>query len=48
MKTKINLLLLFLRALTIDAKQHPEKLRTTKEVWDKEWDKLLKGIDDDS
>ncbi len=34
----------FIQALAIDAMKHPEKLRETKEVWDKEWDELLKGV----
>jgi len=34
----------FIKAIGIDAKNYPEKLRKAKEVWDKEWDKLLKGI----
>ena len=34
----------FIRALTVDAMKHPEKLRDAKEVWDREWDELLEGI----
>ena len=34
----------FINALVVDAMKHPEKLRGAKEVWDKEWDKLLKGV----
>lgn len=34
----------FIRALALDAMKHPDKLRQTKEVWDKEWDELLKGV----
>ena len=34
----------FVNALVIDAMKHPEKLYNTKQVWDKEWDKLLKGV----
>ena len=34
----------FVRALAIDAMKRPERLRSAKEVWDKEWDDLLKGI----
>ena len=34
----------FINALAVDAMKHPEKLRATKEVWDKEWDELLKGV----
>ena len=36
----------FIKALVINAKKHPEKLRKMKEVWDKEWDKLLKNIEE--
>jgi hypothetical protein len=36
----------FIKALDIDAKENPEKLKSAKEVWDKEWNKLLKGIKD--
>ncbi|MBU1088156.1 MAG: hypothetical protein KKD05_11660 [Candidatus Omnitrophica bacterium] len=34
----------FINALTVDAMKHPEKLHAAKEVWDKEWDELLKGV----
>ena len=34
----------FINALAVDAMKHPEKLRETKEIWDKEWDQLLKGV----
>ena len=34
----------FVNALAVDAMKHPEKLRGAKEVWDKEWDELLKGV----
>ena len=34
----------FINALAIDAMKHPEKLRDAKEIWDKEWDGLLKGV----
>ena len=34
----------FIQALAVDAMKHPEKLRQAKEVWDKEWDGLLKGV----
>lgn len=37
----------FINALAVDAMKHPEKLRSAKEVWDNEWDELLKGIVDD-
>ena len=32
----------FLKALAIDAKNNPDKLYEAKEVWDKQWDELLK------
>lgn len=34
----------FIQALALDAMKHPEKLRQAKEVWDEEWDQLLKGV----
>ena len=34
----------FVNALAVDAMKHPEKLYAAKEVWDKEWDKLLEGV----
>ena len=34
----------FINALVADAMKHPEKLHDIKEVWDKEWDELLKGV----
>ncbi len=34
----------FIQALTADAVKRPKKLRTAKEVWNKEWLKLLKGV----
>ena len=34
----------FIQALMVDAMKHPEKLRQAKEVWDEEWDELLKGV----
>ena len=34
----------FISALAVDAMKHPEKLHAVKEVWDKEWDELLKGV----
>lgn len=34
----------FITALAVDAMKHPEKLHDVKEVWDKEWDELLKGV----
>lgn len=34
----------FINALAVDAMKHPERLHAVKEVWDKEWDELLKGV----
>jgi len=34
----------FIKALTVDAMKHPEKLHDAKKVWDKDWDDLLKGV----
>lgn len=34
----------FISALAVDAMKHPEKLHEVKEIWDKEWDELLKGV----
>lgn len=34
----------FIQALVADAMKHPEKLHEVKEVWDEEWDDLLKGV----
>lgn len=34
----------FISALAVDAMKHPERLHTAKEVWDEEWDELLKGV----
>lgn len=34
----------FTRALAEDALKHPSKLKTAKEVWDSEWDDLLRGV----
>lgn len=34
----------FINAILIDALKHPEKLKDTKEVWDREWDELLKHV----
>ena len=34
----------FIQALAADAMKHPEKLRQAKEVWNKEWGGLLKGV----
>jgi virulence-associated protein VagC len=39
----------FVKALVNDSLKHPGKLKDLTQVWDKEWDKLLKGVtvDDD-
>lgn len=37
----------FIQALAIDAMKHPKKLHDVKEVWDKEWDGLLKDVEVD-
>lgn len=34
----------FIAALLHDAMKRPERLRGVKEVWDKEWEELLKGV----
>ncbi|OGS04281.1 MAG: hypothetical protein A3G41_04100 [Elusimicrobia bacterium RIFCSPLOWO2_12_FULL_59_9] len=34
----------FVAALLHDAMKRPAKLRGVKDVWDKEWDELLKGV----
>lgn len=34
----------FIAALLHDAMKRPVKLREVKDVWDKEWDELLKGV----
>ncbi len=34
----------FIHALVHDAMKHPEKLHDVKEVWDKDWDRLLGGV----
>lgn len=34
----------FINALAMDAMKHPEKLHEAKEVWDEEWNELLKGV----
>lgn len=35
---------LFIQALGVDAMQNPKKLKTSKEVWGKRAEKLLKGV----
>jgi len=34
----------FIRAIADDALKNPEKLKTAKDVWDSEWDDLLKDV----
>lgn len=34
----------FINGVAADAMKHPEKLRDVKEVWDEEWDELLKDV----
>lgn len=36
---------LFFEALIQDAMQNPGQLKILEDVWDKEWDELLKGVD---
>lgn len=38
---------LFVEGLFQDAMQNPNQLKNLEDVWDKEWDELLKGIDGD-
>jgi hypothetical protein len=35
----------FIRALAVDAMKHPERLHDVKEVWDQDWDELLKNVE---
>lgn len=34
----------FIKGIATDAMKNPEKLRDVKDVWDSEWDNLLKGV----
>lgn len=34
----------FVKALVEDALKHPERLKDINQVWDKEWDELLKDV----
>ncbi len=36
----------FLDSIKEDANSNPDKLKDAKEVWDAEWDKLLKDVKD--
>lgn len=47
MDKKEKLFHLFLGAIIEDCKNNPEKLHETKQVWDHEWDELLKGIEEE-
>ncbi len=37
----------FIHALAVDALKHPERLHDVKEVWNQEWDELLKDVEVD-
>jgi len=37
----------FVKALLEDALKNPTKLKAMNQVWDKEWDELLKGVEVD-
>lgn len=37
----------FIHSLFLDAMKHPEKLKNLEEIWDAEWEDLLKGVSDD-
>jgi len=37
----------FIEAIAIDAMKNPQKLHTVEEVWDDDWDDLLKGVEVD-
>ena len=37
----------FIEAIATDAMTNPEKLHAVEEVWDDEWDSLLKGVEVD-
>jgi hypothetical protein len=39
-----NALQLFLDSLYLDAQNNPDKLKHTKDVWDGEWEDLLKHV----
>ena len=34
----------FIKTIARDALKNPSKLKNVKEVWDKEWEELLKGV----
>jgi hypothetical protein len=38
----------FVYARATDALKHPERLKGVKDVWDTEWDELLKNVSDDA
>ena len=37
----------FVEAIAIDAMTHPDKLHGVEDVWDDEWDGILKGVEID-
>lgn len=37
----------FINTILADAMEHPEKLKDIREIWDSEWDDLLKGVSED-
>ncbi len=37
----------FIECLLMDAMANPAKLKDAKEIWDAEWDDLLKGVSED-
>jgi hypothetical protein len=37
---------LFLEALFQDAMNHPNQLKNLEDVWDEEWEELLRGVND--
>jgi len=43
----MNKFILFLKAIYINARKHPEKLHDLNEVW-KEFDELLKDVPDEN
>jgi len=36
-----------IHALAVNAMKHPERLHDVKEVWDQEWDELIKDVEID-
>jgi len=35
----------FIEAIAVDAMKNPRKLHPVEDVWDDEWDDLLKGVE---